>query len=203
MPGRRGGAGPSSGGGDGPLPITIESAEFKALFDATKAADKKLYSAMRSKLRKAAAPIVADVKANIDQIPSSGRHRTNIREALKGGTRASMLAASERTAGVRIVTSPNKLPPKKRPLAKAFNRHQGEFRHPVFADPDQPRDSRTRGARLLRKLMGKDPGSWKWVTQKGHPYFGEVVYKHRDQVVQDMRAVLDDIQSQLSGRPPQ
>lgn len=191
------GGGPS-GGGDGPLPITIESGEFKALFDAAKDIDRKLYARMRAQLRKAAAPIVVDIRANIDQIPSSGRYRTGVRDKLKAGTRAAMLASSERTAGVRIVTSPRLLPPEKRPLAKAFNRHQGSFRHPVFPNPDQPRDSRTRGARLLRKLTGKDPGSWKWITQKGHPYFGEVVYAHRDQVVANMRTVLDDIRDQLN-----
>lgn len=165
----------------------IKSKEFHALFVATKDFDKKLYANLRKGLRDAAKPIVDDVKSEIDNIPSSGKYGTGVRDGLKAGTRAGILASSAKTAGVRIVTSPNKLPAAKRPLAKAFNRKKGSFRHPVFANPDQVRDSRTRFARALMRIRRQDPGSWVWVDQPGRPYFGEVIKQHFDEVRKEMQ----------------
>ena len=158
----------------------IDSRDFHALFVATRDFDKKLYAELRKGLRTAAKPMVDDIKGEIGRIPSSGRHPGGVRAALASGTRASILASSARTAGVRITTSASKLPPGKRPLAKAFNKER--FRHPVFADPERVRNSRSRGARLLARITGRSLGSWVWVDQPGNPYFNKPIESRADEV---------------------
>jgi hypothetical protein len=158
--------------------LRIESADWLELFKATKDIDRRLYAELRKSLRKAADPIVSDVRAGIREIPSKSNGGT--RDALAAGTRASILASSQRTAGVRIVTSPNRLPAAKRPLAKAFNLEK--FRHPVFARAGAVR-------RLASRLRGGEPGqSWKWVEQEGRPYFGAAILAHQQAVREDMEA---------------
>lgn len=155
----------------------IDSAEWHELFKATRDFDTALYRELRSALRKAGGPIVTDVRAEIGKIPSRGVSKARathklksgkritlteggIRTRLQAGTRVGILASSARTAGIRIVTSPNKLPASKRALAKAMNKPT--FRHPVF-----------------------DTGGW--VEQSGRPYFGAVIGKHADEVRDDMK----------------
>jgi len=162
------------------MAITIESKDFHALFTATRDHDRRLYAELRKGLRLAAKPMVDDIKSAIDTIPSSGRYRSGVRAGLKAGTRASILASSARTAGVRITTSPSKLPAGKRPLAKAMNRTA--FRHPVFADPERVRNSRSSGG----GVVGGRVQSWVWVEQPGRPYFGEVIGKHYDDTRQEV-----------------
>lgn len=171
----------------------IESADFHKLFIATKDADKILYRDLRKALRDAAEPMVADVKQQIGQIPSSGKYRTGVRAALQAGTRAS-ISTSERRAGVRIVTSPRRLPPNKRVMAKALNKEK--FRHPVFADPARPRSLRSRAVNAMNRIrvkLGKEPvKSWEWVEQEGRPYFGKVITSHKDDVRDRVQQVLID-----------
>jgi hypothetical protein len=161
--------------------LRIESADWLALFNATKDLDRKLYAELRRTLRKAADPIVSDVRAGIRAVPSKSNGGT--RDALAAGTRASILASSQRTAGVRIVTSPNRLPAGKRPLAKAFNLEK--FRHPVFARAGAVRSLRNRANRL----RGRDEvQSWAWVEQEGRPYFGAAILANHDRVRDEMEA---------------
>ena len=169
--------------GDGEA-FRIESEDFHALFKATRDYDKKLYAELRKGLRIAAKPMVDDVKAEIGRIPSSGKYRGSIRAGLAAGTRASILASSARTAGVRILTSPSRLPANKKPLAKAMNK--ATFRHPVFADPERVRNANTRRARLAARITGRSLGSWVWVEQQGRPYFGATIARHFDEVRDEM-----------------
>lgn len=141
----------------------IESPELHALFVATKQWDKKLYAELRAGLRDAAKPLVAAVKAEIGRIPSSGRYRTGVRAGLQAGTRASIRASSAKSAGVRIVTSPSRLPAGKRPLVRAFNKQSS--RHPTFGGG--------------------------YVTQAGRPYFGSVILAHQESVRREMVAAVE------------
>ncbi len=171
----------------------IESADFHNLFLATKDADKVLYRDLRKALRESAEPMVAEIKSEIGQIPSSGKYRSGIRAALKAGTRAS-ISNSARRAGVRIVTSPRRLPPNKRPMAKALNKES--FRHPVFADPTRVRSLRSRAVNAMNRLRvarGEEPvKSWEWVEQNGRPYFGATITAHTDETRRRVQQVLID-----------
>lgn len=155
-----------SGGGDS---VYIESEDLHRLFVATKDFDRALYTELRKSLRDAAKPIVDDVKRGIGEIPSSGRYSTGVRAGLAAGTRASIRASSAKTAGVRIQTSPSRLPANKRPLAKAMNLRS--FRHQVFG-----------GA---------------WVAQAGRPYFGTAVLAHRDEVARESLAAVERASDKL------
>ena len=158
-----------SGGSGTDQGVRIESADFHRLFVATRDADTVLYRELRKAMRAAGKPIVDDVRAEIDKIPSSGRYRTGIRTALKAGTRVS-ISNSPRTAGIRIVTSPSRLPASKRALAKTLN--QPRFRHPLF-------------------------GGATFVEQSGRPYFGAVIGRHKADVTRRIAAVMDDMGKRL------
>lgn len=161
----------SGGGGDDQI-ARVESEDFHALSVATKDADSVLYRGLRKAMREAGAPIVADVRAEIDKIPSSGRRSTGIRAGLKAGTRVA-ISTSAKSAGIRIVTSPSKLPPGKRALAKAMN--ADHFRHPVF-------------------------GRKEYVQQAGRPYFGAAIDRHRAEVRDRIEQVMADTAAELSRR---
>lgn len=176
----------------------IESEDFHRLFVATKDADAVLYRGLRKALREAAGPMVDAVKHEIDQIPSSGKYRSGVRAALKAGTRAS-ISNSARRAGVRIVTSPRRLPPNKRPMAKALNKEV--FRHPVFADPTRVRSLRSRVVNAMNRLrvkLGQEPvKSWEWVNQSGRPYFGATITAHTEDTRRRVQAVMEDMSETL------
>lgn len=130
--------------------ITVSAPDFAKLSAELKTADKKIQAEMRKSIRKSGESAVRDVREAIGNIPSSGGSGTGVRAALAAGTTVS-ISARGRSAGASIRTSPSRLPPGKRPLAKAFNLPW--FRHPVF-------------------------GSAGWVNQPGNPYFGAVIGKH-------------------------
>ena len=155
--------------GDDVEHVRIESEDFHRLFVATKDADAVLYRGLRKALREAAGPMVAGIRAQIDLIPSSGKS-TGVRAALKAKTRAS-ISTSARSAGVRIVTSPRRLPPGKRVLAKSLNK--AAFRHPVFGNREE------------------------WVNQSGRPYFGATINAHTEETRRRVQAVMEDMSETL------
>lgn len=148
----------------------VESEDFHRLYLAARDADRKLATALRKAIREAGKPIVSDVRDQIDQIPSSGRHSTGVRQALKAGTRVA-ISTSARGAGAKFVTSPSKLPSAKRALARAMNKES--FRRRVF-------------------------GSDTWVQQAGHPYFSSTIYAHEPQVRAGIKQALEDVAGQLA-----
>mgnify|MGYP000364350185 CR=1 FL=1 len=109
------------------------------------------------------------------------------------------ISNSARRAGVRIVTSPRRLPPIKRPMAKALNKEV--FRHPVFADPTRVRSLRSRVVNAMNRLrvkLGQEPvKSWEWVNQSGRPYFGATINAHTDDVRRRVKAVMEDMSETL------
>ena len=161
--------------------LRIEAPDLFRLFADTRDFDRKLYAQLRKALREAGRPIVDDVKAEIMRIPSSGKYRGGVRAALAAGTSVAIGASSEKSAGIRIKTSPRRLPANKRALAKAFNKDS--FRHPVYAR-----------AWLRRNRQ-------KWVSQPGRPYFGEVIAKHYPDVQDRLaQAFLDAVDTLHAAR---
>lgn len=138
------------------------------------------------------------MRAAIGQIPSKSGTGT-VRGALQAGTRVTIMASNPRTAGVKIVTSGAKLPPNKRALVKAMNKES--FRHPVFANPSHVRNWRTKAVRALAAFRGIAPKkvqSWKWVEQKGHPYFGAVLAERRSAIEADISAAAQRAADQIA-----
>ncbi len=168
--------------GDGQS-LRIESEDLYRLFKETRDFDKKLYAQLRKAMRDAGRPIVDDVRSEIMRIPSSGKYRTGVRRSLAAGTSVSIGASSAKSAGIRIKTSPRRLPPGKRKLARKMNYES--WRHPVFA-----RDTGVRRVsnRLRKAVGGQGVQSWTWVEQKGRPYFGVTIAKHYPEVQEGLRA---------------
>jgi hypothetical protein len=104
------------------LSVRVDSASFNRLMRAFRGFDKKLYAATRKRIRDAAGPVVADVKA---EVRKGGPSRNGLREALASGTRVSI--GLGKRAGVTVVTNP---PAGKPSMAHAWE--SGSFRHPVF-----------------------------------------------------------------------
>ena len=147
----------------------VRSEDFHRLFLATRDADRVLYRQLRAALRDAGKPIVSDVKRAIAAIPSSGRYHSGVRAALIAGTRVS-ISASQRSAGIKIVTSPSRLPAGKKPLAKAMNKPA--FRHPVFGGG--------------------------WAVQSGNPYFDQVISRHVADVHREVARAMEHTAEQIA-----
>jgi hypothetical protein len=64
------------------LSVRVDSASFNRLMRAFRGFDKKLYAATRKRIRDAAGPVVADVKA---EVRKGGPSRAGLREAPGGG----------------------------------------------------------------------------------------------------------------------
>lgn len=84
--------------------------------------------------------------------------------AIGAGIRVQIQTAKSRQ-GIRIQATTSKMPSGKEPLVKAFNK--ATFRHRVY-------------------------GGNVWVNQSGRPYFGSVIYKHRDEIRSGVEAALAD-----------
>jgi hypothetical protein len=112
------------------LSIRVDSAEFRRTMLSLRGFDKRIYALTRKRIREAAKPVVADVRA---ELRSGGPSETGMRDGLAAGTRASVSIGKK--AGVTIVTSPARLPRGKQQMARSWNNNS--FRHPVFGDRQQ------------------------------------------------------------------
>lgn len=91
----------------------------------------------------------------------SGPSKTGLRMGIAAGIRVQVMTGN--TAGVRIIADKKALPDSKAKLVRAMDKPS--FRHPVF-------------------------GQKSWVQQAGRPYFASVIYQHRDQVSDEVRAAM-------------
>lgn len=157
--------------------LRVDSQDFHRVLLAAKEFDKRFYANLRAALRDAAEPMVADMKANIRAIPSQGKYRWGMREAMVKGTRASIVTGGKTgaRAGIRIQSKPKPVTYTTRGGAKvhdfpiaAFNARRGVFRHPVFGNRE------------------------KWSEQQGRPWFGAVVYQHQEDVRRRIAEALSD-----------
>jgi hypothetical protein len=109
------------------LQVRVDSAEFRRVMAQAKSFDRRLYLQLRRRLRAASRPVVTDVQQHLLR---GGASKTGLRAGLAAGTRATV--STGRAAGVTITTSPSKLPPSKRAMAKTWNK--SVFRHRVFGE---------------------------------------------------------------------
>lgn len=163
------------------IDLNVDARDFHFILKAAKQLDRKLYSGLRTNLRKAAEAATADVKAEVLKAPrfpstrrSTRERQTSLRQQLAAGTRV-QIAASEgsRRVGVFIKTAPKT--PDGKTLVVKYDSVDG-WRHPVFA----------------RRGEGHGSHKGKWVTQYGRPYFGSVIEKHADDMERAVKRALDE-----------
>lgn len=91
----------------------------------------------------------------------NGPSATGLRMAIAQGIRVTVMTGN--TAGIRITTTVSQMPEGKQKLVRAMDKPS--FRHPIF-------------------------GTDKWAEQPGRPYFASVIYKHREDVSQEIQAAM-------------
>lgn len=163
-----------SGGQGDHLGMHVEAEDFRRVALAARDFDKKLYGRLRRAIRSAGDEVVADVRAQIGQIPASGKSSRGLRAALQKGTKVSLGTGGKtgRNAGIRITTSARGFP------AGAVN--TPSFRHPVFASPKRTRKE------------------WAWVAQQGRPYFGSVIAAHAQTMRDRVREAIDETAREMA-----
>lgn len=146
--------------------VTVDPKVWNRLADDLKAYDKKLYTALRKRIRAAGNVAVEKVQAELGKpAPSGGGSSVGGRAALAAGTRASLSFAA-RTAGVKITTSGRGLPAEHKGLLGSYNKPN--WRHPVY-------------------------GTDAWVSQEGRPYFGKVIGKALNkEILDEIQSAIDD-----------
>jgi hypothetical protein len=105
---------------------------------------------LQRELERVGGPIVADVRAQIGGIPSSGRKHTGLRASLMRATE-DLVTVSRESVRLRIQTNPGRMPPGQRAMPVAMEAQA--FIHPVYGNP------------------------WR-VVQRGHPYLRGTVRRH-------------------------
>ena len=156
-----------------PVAVVIDPRAWNRLADELKAYDKKLYAAMRKRIRTAGNIAVDKVRDELAKpAPSGGGSSIGGRAALAAGTRAS-LSFSARTAGVKITTTGSRLPAEHKGLLGSYNK--SSWRHPVY-------------------------GGDAWVSQQGRPYFGKVIGMALNrEILDEIQAAIDDSFAAMKG----
>ena len=135
-----------------PVVVRINPEALNQLKTDLDAADKKLTTELRKRIKVAGQVGVDAIRAELDKAPPSGEpDPSGFREALKAGT-STKISFSRTNAGVKISTTASRLPANEKNLFAAYNRKKG-YRVPLFGDR----------SRLT--------------IQFGRPYFGAAVFK--------------------------
>jgi hypothetical protein len=152
----------------------VEASEFSQLLRDAKEFDRKLGLGIRRNIRDAAKPIVADVKATVQQPPPGDRPGSvGTRAAIARGLSV-RVSTGKNGGGVTIAASSKALPANRKPMLRLYNK-AGGWRHPVF-------------------------GTGAWAHQRGRPYFGSVIESHLDDVRAAVGRALDEAATALGRR---
>jgi hypothetical protein len=156
-----------------PALVVIDPKAWHQLAGELKAYDKKLYAAMRKRIREAGNIAVEKVRDELAKSPPSGGGSSiGGRAALAAGTKASLSFAA-RAAGVKITTSSRNLPAEHKGLLGSYNKKS--WRHPVH-------------------------GGDAWVSQEGRPYFGKVIGRALNkEILDEIQAAIDDSFAAMKG----
>ena len=153
----------------------IDTRAFAQLQRDLKEFDPALFRSFRKRLRVIGNKGADEVRRTVRLPPRGDRPGTRgSRERVAKNTKVG-ISQSSTGAGVKITTrgAPTQ------GFAAAYNTEW--FRHPVFADPSLPRQTRD-GA-----------PSWKWVDQRGRPFFGIAITKVlRARLQREMSDAADD-----------
>jgi hypothetical protein len=161
--------------------LRVDGPDFARLLNALKEADKQAATRIRRELRevgKEAARSAQD-KVREDPVPDAPGS-VGTREAIARGIKVQVRTGAT-AQGVRISASSANLPQERKRMMRLYNKEAG-WRHPVFA--------RTKSAGGWRGLLGAREAVW--VHQKGNPYFGSVIEKHRPQAEAALKRAMDE-----------
>lgn len=151
------------------LSIHLDGPELQRLLRAFAEQDRKVMLATKRAIRDAAKPAAEDVRKAVLSAPAS--RNVGLRAGIAAGVGIRVADGGRKGATVRIVAAPTHLPANRKPMVKVFN--QKSWRHPVFGN------------------------RFKWTRQEGHPYFGDVIYGHRDAIRTAIVRAVEQAQTDL------
>lgn len=140
----------------------FDPSQFRGFMAALKAFEPTLATATRRRLRLAGVETVDDMKRVIASGP--GRGRVGVQAGIVAGL-STAVATGKRQQGVRIRGTAARIPAGHQPMLRLYNKPS--FRHRVF---------------------GRDV----WAVQSGRPYFGSVIKRHEDAMVEAVWTALED-----------
>lgn len=144
--------------------------EFQRVANALREIDAKGPSRMRAKMKQAATPIVADVRAAALSLPARGVKHTGLRARLAKSV--SVQASVGNNARVRFVTRMNN--PSEAMLPRGEDSGNTGWRHPVYGNQDN------------------------WVHQRGGSWFRETIEDDGDLVERRLTDVLEEFAQQVA-----
>lgn len=147
--------------------VEFDLAMFRGFMAALKSFEPSLATATRRRLREAGVETVDDMKRVVSSGP--GRGRVGVQSGIQAGLKTSV-ATGKRRQGVRITGSASRIPAGHQPMLRLYNK--ASFRHPVF-------------------------GMGTWAVQRGRPYFGSVIKRHEDAMVEAVWTALEDAARQI------
>lgn len=142
--------------------LEFEATQLASFLRAMKAAEPALATATRRNLRRAGDDTIADMRRTVASGPGSGR--TGVQAGISRGLRTSV-ATGKRTQGVRLTGTAAQIPEGHKPMLRLYNK--ASFRHPVF-------------------------GTDTWVSQAGRPYFGSVIHRHENEMLESVWQALEE-----------
>jgi hypothetical protein len=143
--------------------------EFTRVANALRDMDTKAPSRFRAALKKAATPIVQDVRAAALALPARKGKHTGLRTRLAKGV--GVQAGVGKSARMRIVT---KMPAGEEALPRGEDSGAQGWRHPVFGNTDN------------------------WVNQAGGSWFRETIADDQDFLEERVNQVLQDARDQIA-----
>ncbi len=155
------------------LELELEPRHLKLILDAARKANPALATALRKRLRGIGNDVVKEMRSQIMATPPSGgrspgKHST--RKQIAAGISTKIATAKDKS-GISIVQSGAKLPPARRPMARAYNK--ARWRHPVFGNTKT------------------------WVSQKGNPSFGRRIKPFEPRAAQEIREALAEMAHEI------
>lgn len=146
----------------------VQVEDFVRVGTFTKKFEPELRKAMRKRINQAAKPVVAAIRTEILNSPTSqSGESTGLRHGIARGIRTDLSdSPSSKRQGMFIRATSSKLPPSQKGMAAVYNLE--EFRHPVYGDTEV------------------------WVDQAGHPYFRGPIYQRSTMLRTEIAAAIED-----------
>jgi len=141
-----------------------------------------LQNAMRRTMRRAADPVVTDLRAAYMALPDvspARRQGVQARAAVAGAVRLQVLSSANK-ASISFIVDRRRLPEDLRWAPAAWESKRG-WRHPVYARADETREE------------------WTWVHQEMPPPFYRIMRSHRANFQAACLEAMDEVARQLDG----
>ncbi|MBN9607854.1 MAG: hypothetical protein BGO26_10285 [Actinobacteria bacterium 69-20] len=148
--------------------VEFNKEEFAGFLRALKTFEPALATATRRNLRHVGDETIADMRSVIAGGPGSGRY--GVQAGIQAGLKTAV-ATGKRQQGVKISSTGAGLSPDRKPMLRLYNK--STFRHRIF-------------------------GSDKWAAQSGAPYFGSVIKRHEDEMVEAVWKALEEAYDKMA-----